>query len=409
MRNSSSAIRIKLAGTEEMKKIAFVAPWYGEDIGGGAEAELLDLAHHLKDAGVEPEILTTCVKDFRSDWNVNFHRPGLTEEAGIAVRRFPVRKRDTAAFDRVNARLMTGKPLSRDDEETYCREMVNSPKLYEWLRAQGDGYGLFVFIPYMFGTTYYGSMVHPEKTVLIPCLHDESYAYMNCFREAYSKVRGMVFNAEPERMLAEELYGVRGEKFRTFGIGMDTDWTAEPERFRQKYGISEPFILYAGRKDAGKRVDLLIRCFTEYRRRNPGNLKLVLIGGGQIAIPDRANILDLGFVDRQDKYDAYGAAELFCNPSEKESFSLVIMESWLAGRPVLVNGRCPVTRDFVRQANGGLYFENYPEFEQCVRYLTGRPATAGQMGRNGRKYVTDHFGWDVITGKYLEYFRSLGV
>ena len=392
-----------------MRKIGFVAPWYGEKIGGGAEAELRDLAHHLKDAGVELEILTTCVKDFRSDWNEDFHRAGLTEEAGIAVRRFPVRKRDTAAFDRVNGFLMSGKKLSRDEEEIFCREMVNSPKLYDWIQDRGDEYGLFVFIPYLFGTTYYGSLIHPEKTVLIPCLHDESYAYMNCFREAYAKVRGMVFNAEPERLLAEELYGVRGEAFLTFGIGMDMDWKAEAERFRQKFGITDPFILYAGRKDAGKRVDLLIRCFTEYRRRNPCRLKLVLIGGGKIDIPDRENILDLGFVEQQDKYDAYSAAELFCNPSEKESFSLVIMESWLAGRPVLVNGRCPVTRDFVRQANGGLYFENYPEFEQSVRYLAEHRDMARRMGRNGRKYVTEHFGWTVITGKYLEYFRSLGV
>ena len=391
-----------------MKKIGLVIPWYGEKIGGGAEAELRGVAHHLHDAGVPVEVLTTCVECFTSDWNRDFHEPGLTEEAGIPVRRFRVRKRNTRAFDEVNLKLMNDIRLNAEEEEIFCREMVNSPDLYDYIRDHGEEYGLFMFIPYMFGPVYYGCQIHPEKSVLIPCLHDEAYAYMACFKEAFSKVAGMVFNAEPERKLAEKLYGVKGENFETFGIGMETDWTTDPERFRKKFRIHDPFILYAGRKDAGKRVDRLVRAFMTYKQRNPGDLKLVLIGGGDIAIPDRENILDLGFVDLQDKYDAYGAAEIFCNPSEMESFSLVIMESWLAGRPVIVNGKCAVTKDFVLQAQGGLYFDNYGEFEGTVNYLLTHPETGEQMAKNGRKYVLEHFDWEVITGKYIELFRRLG-
>ena len=102
-----------------------------------------------------------------------------------------------------------------------------------------------------------------------------------------------------------------------------------------------------------------------------------------------------------------GAAELFCNPSEMESFSLVIMESWLAGRPVLVNGKCAVTKDFARTAGGGLWFEGYGEFEGGVKYLTERKDEAARMGQNGRKYVLEHFDWNVITGKYLKLIELL--
>ena len=390
-----------------MKKIGFVIPWYGEEIGGGAEAELRGVVHHLHDAGVPVEVLSTCVECFTSDWNKDVHEPGLTEEAGIPVRRFRVRKRNTQAFDEVNLKLMNDIRLNPEEQEIFCREMINSPDLYDYIRDHGEEYGLFLFIPYMFGPVYYGCQIHPEKSVLIPCLHDEAYAYMECFREAFSKVAGMVFNAEPERKLAEKLYGVKGETFETFGIGMETDWQTDPERFRMKYRIRDPFILYAGRKDAGKRVDRLVNAFAAYKKRNPGTLKLVLIGGGDIAIPDRENIIDLGFVSKQDKYDAYGAAEIFCNPSEMESFSLVIMESWLAGRPVIVNGKCAVTKDFVLQAQGGLYFDNYEEFEGTVNYLLTHQETADQMAKNGRKYVLEHFDWDVITKKYIRLFEKL--
>ena len=207
---------------------------------------------------------------------------------------------------------------------------------------------------------------------------------------------------------ALRLYGVEGERFATFGIGMDTDWTFDAQRFRKKHGIDSPFILYAGRKDEGKGVNILIRNFMEYKQYHDDDLKLVLIGGGQIEIPDPYNILDLGFVDQQDKYDAYGAASIFCNPSRNESFSFVIMESWLAGRPVLVNGECDVTRDFVHQNNGGLYYESYPEFEKCVEYLLSHEGIAAQMGKNGRKYVRGHFAWDIIIDKYKKYFGLEG-
>ena len=282
------------------------------------------------------------------------------------MRRFPVRQRDVRAFDQVNAKLIQGLSVTPAEEETFCREMINSPKLCEYIKKHEAEYAAFVFIPYMFGTTYYGCQACMEKAILIPCLHDESYAYMQVFRDVFSRVRGMAFNAEPERLLARRLYGVEGENFLTFGIGMDTDWRFDAKRFRKKYRLEGPFVLYAGRKEAGKRVDVLVRYFAEYKKKHEDALKLVMIGGGKIDIPDKDSIIDLGFVDKQDKYDAYAAASVFCNPSEMESFSLVIMESWLAGRPVLVNGDCAVTRDFVHQNNGGLYYQNYAEFEKCL-------------------------------------------
>ena len=125
---------------------------------------------------------------------------------------------------------------------------------------------------------------------------------------------------------------------RETGSRIDTDWEADPERFRRKFGIRDPFILYAGRKEPGKRVDVLVKYFAQFRKEREEEVKLVLIGGGKVENPDPKNIIDLGFVDKQDKYDAYAAAAFFCNPSEMESFSIVLMESWFAGRPVLVNG-----------------------------------------------------------------------
>ena len=397
-----------------MKKIAFVVPWYGDNIPGGAEMELREVSSHLHNAGIPVEILTTCVKEFGADWNENFHKEGIdTSACGIPVRRFKVRKRDAKAFDAVNAKLMSGHSVSADEEDVFLREMVNSPALYAYMDEHKDEYGLFVFIPYMFGTAYNGVQVCPEKSVLIPCFHDEAYAHMKRFAEVYPKAAGMVFNARPEAELAERLFhfSESGTQTIVMGIGMDTDIKADPDDFRRKFGINEPFIIYAGRKDEGKNVHTLVKYFSEYLKRHNTDLKLVLIGGGSIELPHELvknkRIIDLGFVDRQDKYNAQGAAEFLCQPSHNESFSLVIMESWLCGRPVLVHEECAVTRNFASESNGGLYFGNYFEFEGCTDFFLANKEKSRIMGQNGCKYVKENFDWDVIVSKYREFFGRL--
>lgn len=395
-----------------MKKIGFVIPWYGDQIPGGAEADLRGLAKHMAARGIELEILCTCVKEFQSDWSKNYHAPGLSEEGGLTVRRFPARQRDRKAFDTVNYRLMCGRyKLKRSDEKTFVNEIVNSPELYRYIREHKEEYGVFVFTPYMFGTTYFGVQECFEKAILIPCFHDEAYAYMNCFKNVYSKVAGMAFHARPERELIEGIYDLSQVKTADIGDGMDVELTCDGERFREKYRIKEPFILYAGRKDVGKNIYTLIQYFQEYKSRHPEHksLKLILLGGGSVEIPAgmQKEILDLGFVPVQDKYDAYAAASIFCQPSKNESFSLVIMESWLCKTPVLVCEDCAVTKNFAIEAAGGLYFKNYFDFEGTVTYLLTHKQEAGQMAENGRRYVKEHFSWDTIVNKYLAFFEEI--
>ena len=390
-------------------KLGFVTPWYGDNIPGGAEAELRGIVKHIMKTDAEVEVLTTCVERFGSDWNKDHHKPGITEEGGVTVRRFKVRKRDSSKFDAVNYKLMKGLHVNDDEAQVFVNEMVNSDDLYEYMAEHKDEYDLFVYIPYMFGTTYNGIKVCPEKSVLIPCLHDESYIYIKPFKELFPKLAGMIFLSDPEKELAEKVYDLTNVDDRTLGAGVNTEFESDAQRFRDKFGIKGKFILYAGRKDSGKGVDVLLKYFAQYKAIHDTSLKLVLIGGGSIDIPKsvKSDVIDLGFVDVQDKYDAYVAAELLCQPSFYESFSIVIMESWLAGRPVIVNGKCEVTRSFASKSNAGLWFTNYPEFEGTVDYILEHETEANIMGTNGRQFVKENFAWDVITDKYTAYFKDL--
>lgn len=389
-----------------MKKIAFVIPWYAEKIPGGAEAALRGLVEHLEGANVE--ILSTCVEQFNSDWNLDYYKPGCEVVNGITVRRFKVRKRDKAAFDKINDKLMHDISITENEEEIFMEEMVNSCQLYEYIENSIDNYDLFVFTPYMFGTTYYGIEKCREKAICIPCLHDEAYARMGKFKELFPHIRGMIFLAKDESILAHQLYDLSQVKTAVLGTGIETSIDCDGERFRNKYNIKTPYIVYAGRKDYGKNVYTLVEYFSTYKMENESDLKLVLIGGGDVKIPEdmKSDILDLGFIPIQDKYDAFAGALFLCNPSKYESFSLVIMESWLCEKPVVVYGGCEVTKDFVIQSNGGLWFESYLEFVGCINYISGHNEEAMQMGKNGKTFVLEHFAWNVVIKRYMDFFNQ---
>lgn len=387
-------------------KIAFVIPWYG-DIPGGAESECKNTAENLSRNGIEVEILTTCVKEFNSDWNSNYYEEGVSQLNDVVIRRFKVRQRNTELFDRINSKLMRKQKVSPQEERIFVEEMINSDDLYQYIGNHGSDYDYFLFIPYMFGTTYYGSLIHPEKSFLIPCLHDESYAYMDIFKNMFQNVAGIIFNAESEATLANQLFNLKGRQI-VLGLGMDTVISFDARRFREKYGIHNDFILYAGRREPGKNTPLLVDFFCKYKEHNQNELKLVLIGSGDVSIPDKFknDIIDLGFVSKHDKYDSFAAASLLCQPSINESFSIVIMESWLCLTPVLVHSKCAVTKDHCIKGNSGLYFENFEEFEGCINFYLNNSQLREKMAINGKRYVEENFNWDRIIEKYVRFLEK---
>jgi glycosyltransferase involved in cell wall biosynthesis len=262
----------------------------------------------------------------------------------------------------------------------------------------------------MFGTTLEGALACPERTILVPCLHDEAYAYFESFRRMFLAARGSIFHAPAEAALAQRLYALPEAKSFIVGGGIDAVTQANAQRFHQKYKVGD-FLLYAGRKDEAKNVPLLIRNFCAYKDRFPSDLKLLLIGNGQLPIPKGHaghDVIDLGFVSRQDKHDAYAAALALCQPSIMESFSIVALEAWSAGTPALVHGDCEVTREHCELSQGGLWFRSFGEFAGALRFFEHNRDMRDRMGRNGQSYVQKNFQWASIVQKYEDVFRELG-
>jgi len=382
----------------QKNKIAFVTPWFGESIPGGAESETRALIQRLK-SHFDIEVITTCVKDFHSNWNDNFWKEGEYKEMDIVVRRFKVKKSNEGAFNRVNAKLMSNLSISKEEERTYISEMIRSISLNDFLEENKEKYRWFVFIPYMFGTTYDGISIVKSKSVLIPCLHDESYAYLDVYKKMFNDIGSVFFHVPSEKELAEKIFGIN-DKFKVVGEGVDTNVVFKRGSFSEKFNIDK-FILYAGRKDSTKNTPELIDFFDRFQRETKSLLKLVLIGSGEVDLPKNPNIIDLGFLSKEDKHNAMADALFLCNPSHNESFSIVVMESWLCDRPVLVSGDCSVTKDHVLSSNGGLFYNDYYSFFECLHYYETHQSEAIQMAKNGKEYVVQNFNWPIVVQNYL--------
>jgi glycosyltransferase involved in cell wall biosynthesis len=100
------------------------------------------------------------------------------------------------------------------------------------------------------------------------------------------------------------------------------------------------------------------------------------------------------------KWGAMRACALLVNPSAHESFSLVVLESWLAGAPVVVNARCEATVEHCRRSGGGFWFEGYGDFEVLMDRLLGDSGLRERLAALGQRYAREEFGWDTIMQRY---------
>ncbi len=409
-------------------KIAFIIPRFDPDLAGGAEVLAKSLATALVQRGYHVTFFTTCARDHFT-WQ-NYYPPGefqskislfdkitgyqdskngiypviLSEEKSIQVTRFPVNEsRDIRRFLEIQEKIIKYQDLSFEEEKEWISQSVVSDPLFKRLEEERKHFDLFLFAPYLFGTTYWGAQVVAEKAVLIPCLHDEPYAHLRIFKELFDNVRAVMFNTEAEKRLGEELYDLPDRKTCVVGLGIEPSGEAPRlAGFRKEFRLAAPFVLYAGRREGAKNSDLLIEYFRVFKRHNRTNVNLAMMGSGPLPLlpVDKKYVIDLGYLSEQNKRNAFAAAGVFCQPSLNESLSIVLMEAWLAETPAMVNAGCPVTVEHCMKSHGGLFFDNYYEFEEMLTLLLRNRSLAASLGKNGAAYVRKEYNWDAVIQRF---------
>jgi glycosyltransferase involved in cell wall biosynthesis len=386
-------------------KLAVVVQRYGQAINGGAELHARYIAEHLA-RHADVEVLTTCAADYVSwhnEWPV-----GLDRVNGVPVRRFHVeQERDPLVFARWSQRVFD-QPHSLSDELDWLdAEGPASPTLVAHIAKHASAFDFLLFFSYRYYHAYHGARAAASRAILVPTAERDAAVGLSIFKPLFRGVRALMYNSPEERAMIHAVSGNEGVPSVVVGVGSDVPSNPQPARFRSKFDIRGPFAVYVGRIDENKGCKELFEFFDAYVNAGAGRLSLVLVGNSLLPIPKHPRIHHLGFLDDPDKFDAMAAAELLVMPSYFESLSMVALEAWALGQPVLANAKCDVLKAQCIRSNAGLYYDGASEFVETLRAIEQNRWLSASLGRNGRAFFREHYDWSVIERKYLDMLARL--
>ncbi len=192
--------------------------------------------------------------------------------------------------------------------------------------------------------------------------------------------------------------------------GADRSSRASRERFRSRYAIDGPTVLFVGRKTREKGYQLLLDAAVDVWKFCPSAM-FVLAGPHETSeqfstqvLADR-RIVDVGVLTDEERDDAYAGSDVVCVPSENEAFGLVYMEAWAFSKPV-VGLRIPTLVELVDGAGGGILTDgsSHAVAEVLVSLLTN-PDYSDELGKAGN-HVASKRNWSVVARDTLNIYSQ---
>jgi len=398
-------------------RLAFIVQRYGTEILGGSEYHCRLVAERLADTH-DVDVLTTCARDYTT-WR-NEYPEGADRIRGVTVRRFANSEtRDLASFNAYSDWIFN-QPHSRKDELEWLRRQGPwSPGLLDYLERHHPQYDALVFFTYLYAPTVQGIRIAPEKSVLVPTAHDEPAIRLGIYADVFAGAAAIVWNTESERQFVSSLFHLRALVEDVVGCGVDLPHgggsadaggpiSREPlaphiegpaNAFRRRHRMHEPFVLYGGRIDPGKGCEELLEYFQTYLKEG-GTTTLMLMGVKLMPLPNDPHVRFAGMLPDEERLHALEAATTVIVPSPHESLSLLALESFAVGTPVLANARSEVLVEHCRRSQAGLYYADRWEFTEALKLLMRDEDLRAAMGARGKAYVHEHYRWPVILEKY---------
>ncbi|HEY3701166.1 MAG TPA: glycosyltransferase family 4 protein [Acidimicrobiales bacterium] len=389
-------------------RLLFVVQRYGADVAGGAEQHCRQFTTRMAGRGHDVDVLTSCAIRY-TDW-ADYYAPGTESLEGVIVHRLPVRRpRDPHLAGPLDERVVLGrKPAPFYLQREWVRlQGPDLPDLERWLEVHAANYDVVVFFTYLYETTVAGLPVaaRTTPTILHPTAHDEPPFGLQLFELALRHANAFACSTEEEaRLIRSKLHG--RPPISEIGIGVEMDVDGDGAAFRVKHGLGRrPYILYVGRVDPHKGSEELHEFFVTYKRRQPGDLALVIMGEQIRPLPAHPDIIATGYVDDATREGAIAGAVAMVVPSYFESFSMVLTEAWAARKAALVQGWCDVLAGQARRSGGAIPYRGFAEFEVALDAIVSDQTLARALGEAGRRYVEERYRWDDVLDRYERQLR----
>ncbi|TME63939.1 MAG: glycosyltransferase family 4 protein, partial [Chloroflexi bacterium] len=321
---------------------------------------------------------------------------------------FPVERPRAWNFKLYERRAFRSRHTLEDERAFIDAQGPYAPELLDFLFKRGRDYDHVLFFTYIYYPTVLGLPLVPERAVLVPTAHEESAIGLAAYKPVFHAPRAIAYNTEEERRMVWRRFRNERVSNEIVGVGIDVPAERNATRFREKHGITGPYLLYVGRIGVSKGSRELFANYERWRASDPAHdVSLVLIGDAETRVPKTSGIVHLGRLGEQDKWDALAGCAAFVMPSLLESLSLVTLEAWAAGRPVIVDAHSPVLAGMARRAGAGLAYHGPAEFAEICELLIDDPALGDRLGRSGADFVARTYTWPRVVDSYLDLFAEV--
>ena len=277
-----------------MKKIAFIIVRYGENINGGAEVHCQMLAERLLPY-YEVEVLTTTIRAFNHP--DQDYTEGVSSWNGVTIRRFKPQPIDQEQFRPFRKKYKTARRIRQylkklnllraasflhpewksgieNERPFYESTATHAPGLLRYIESHKAEYAAFIFANFYTPQAVLGSVVAPEKSLLIPMAHPDKPLYYCINAPMFTRVRHIAFNTEAERQLCRSVFGQFLAPNSIVGCGIEMAPEAEWSGVKAKYELPDEYVLYLGRVSKAK-VDKLLPYFLRCKAKYGGDAKLI--------------------------------------------------------------------------------------------------------------------------------------
>lgn len=236
-------------------------------------------------------------------------------------------------------------------------------------------------------------------SILIPHAHldDDFYHFPDWLESARNASLVLAVPKAACDFLAEKGCNVR---YLPAGCDASEAFTAaDQEAFKQVHPSSRPFILVLGRKAGAKGYRQIIDA-AEALNRNGIDLQVVLIGPDDDGVPVTSpNALYLGRQPRNIVRGALLSCLALCNMSSSESFGIVLLEAWMAGKPVIANKNCAAFQEMaIDGVNSFLVLSS--NLSNAIRKIIDANDLVNEFAKNGSAVVLQ-YNWKNVCNDFL--------